>query len=331
MLSFLPAPLKAFLNLLLISINTVINALPILVLSILRPLLPIQALQSGIERVNNFIYHLWMDVNSAIMKLTCKIDFNIQGMEQVNVSGNCIIVSNHLSWADIFMICHIFGHRIPITKFFLKHSLVYIPVIGLVCLGLGMPFLRRYSRKDLLKNPKLKGRDIESTIKACRRLVLAPSSLVNFAEGTRCTPAKQQAVNSPYRHLMPPKATSLAVALGQIGTEIECLINLTLAYPNPPEKPFIALLQGKLNRVYAHVEVIPAKDLPVGDYLKDKQFKYSFMMWLRDLWARKDALLCREVFHDEPLPPRGENERKAEKAEMAEDKEKKENKASADA
>lgn len=299
MLSFLPAPIKAVINLLLISINTLINAIPILLLSIVRPLLPFKGVQYAIERCNNFIYHLWMDINGAIMHLTCNIKFTVKGMEQVKVQHSCFIVSNHLSWADIYMICHLFGHRIPITKFFLKHSLVYIPVIGLVCLGLGMPFLRRYSKKELLKNPKLKGRDVQSTIKACRRLVIAPSTLVNFAEGTRCTAVKQKAVNSPYRHLMPPKAASLAVALGQVGREIDCLINLTLSYPGSPEKPFIALLQGKLKEVYAHVEVIPKEELPCGDYLNDKQFKHTFTLWLRDLWSKKDALLAREVFHDE--------------------------------
>lgn len=312
MLSFLPSPVKAVINLLLISINTLINAIPILLLSIVRPLLPFKSVQYAIERSNNFIYHFWMDINSAIMLLTCKIKFTVKGMEQVNVKHSCFIVSNHLSWADIFMICHLFGHRIPITKFFLKHSLVYIPVIGLVCLGLGMPFLRRYSKKELLKNPKLKGKDVQSTLKACRRLVIAPSTLVNFAEGTRCTAQKQKAANSPYRHLMPPKAASLAVALGQVGHEIDCLINLTLSYPGSPEKPFIALLQGKLKEVYAHVEVMPQEKLLCGDYLNDKQFKHTFTLWLRDLWAQKDELLSREVFHDadevKALPADAQNE-----------------------
>ena len=296
MLSFLPAPLLCCLNLLLISVNTLICSIPIFILSLLRPLLPFKAGQNLCEQGNNVIYHLWMDINGLIMRLTNRINYRISGLDQIKVKRSCIVVSNHLSWADIVMLCHIFGHRIPITKFFLKHSLIYIPVIGLVCWGVGMPFLRRYSKKELLKNPKLKNKDIESTRKACRRLVCAPSTLVNFAEGTRFTPAKKQAVNSPYAHLMPPKAASLAIALGQIGSQIECFINLTLAYPKNPEKPFIALLKGRMHEVYAHIEVIPKDQLPIGDYLKDKEFKHSFTLWLRDLWAAKDTLLTREVY-----------------------------------
>ncbi len=300
MLSFLPSPLLVILNLVLISINTVVLSIPIFIFALLRPLLRFKAAQLALERGNNFIYHAWTGINTLIMRLTNRIEFEVSGMEQVKISGSCVIVSNHISWADIVLIGRLFGHRIPITKFFLKHSLIYIPVIGLVCLGLGMPFLRRYSRAELLKNPKLKGKDIESTRKACKRLIYAPTSLVNFAEGTRFTPQKRAAVNSPYRHLMPPKAASLAIALGQIGKRIDCILNLTLAYPENPHKPFIALLKGRMKKVYAHVEVISGADIKCGDYLNDKQFKHEFTLWLRDLWQQKDERLSSEVYHDAP-------------------------------
>ena len=137
MLSFLPAPLLCCLNLLLISVNTLICSIPIFILSLLRPLLPFKAGQNLCEQGNNVIYHLWMDINGLIMRLTNRINYRISGLDQIKVKRSCIVVSNHLSWADIVMLCHIFGHRIPITKFFLKHSLIYIPVIGLVCWGVG--------------------------------------------------------------------------------------------------------------------------------------------------------------------------------------------------
>lgn len=153
MLSFLPAPIKAVINLLLISINTLVNAIPILLLSIVRPLLPFKGVQYAIERCNNFIYHLWMDINGAIMHLTCNIKFTVKGMEQVKVQHSCFIVSNHLSWADIYMICHLFGHRIPITKFFLKHSLVYIRSSASSALALACPFCAGTAKRNCSKTP----------------------------------------------------------------------------------------------------------------------------------------------------------------------------------
>lgn len=270
------------------------------------------------EKCNNGIYISWTSANKAIFSLTNRTNYRIEGLEKLSVHNSCFIISNHISWTDIIMIGSIFGAKIPITKFFLKHSLIYIPLLGLACWGLGMPFLRRYTRKQLLQNPALKTRDIETTKKACRSLIYAPSTLVNFPEGTRFTPAKARAARSPYRHLMPPKGASLAVALGQVGQEIDCLINLTLCYPKNHGKVFIDLLKGRLHEVYAHIEIIDKKDLKCGDYLNDKQFKHEFTLWLRDLWAQKDALLDTVAGAPVQLPYKDQAD-KTETADTAED------------
>ena len=195
------------------------------------------------------------------------------------------------------MICHIYRGRIPITKFFLKQSLIFIPIIGQACYAIGMPFLRRYTRAQILKNPKLKTKDLDSTRKACQSLLVYPSSLVNFVEGTRFTKAKARSCKSPYQNLMPPKAASLAVALGMIGKNIDCLLNTTILYPDHKGQGsiFYALLCGRLDRVIARVEVIDKEFIEqklVGDYIGDKQFKRSFTNELRSIWQKKDEQIA---------------------------------------
>lgn len=235
--------------------------------------------------------------NNILMRLTTKVKWDIQGVENVKVKGSCIIISNHLSWTDIVMICHIYRGRIPITKFFLKQSLIFIPIIGQACYAIGMPFLRRYTRAQILKNPKLKTKDLDSTRKACQSLLVYPSSLVNFVEGTRFTKEKALAQKSPYQNLMPPKAASLAVALGMIGKNIDCLLNTTILYPGHKDQGsvFYDLLCGRLEKVIARVEVIDKETIEqklVGDYLGDKQFKRSFTNELRTLWQKKDEQIA---------------------------------------
>ncbi len=298
MLNFLPGAIILIINLLLVIINTLFFSIPILVLAIVRLMLPLHSLQTGIENFNNAIYKTWSGINALIIALTCKIDWQVSGFENIKVKKTCILISNHLSWADIVILCHVMRKSLPIPKFFLKHSLIFIPVIGLVCLGLGMPFMRRYSREDLLKNPKLRIKDLETTKKACRRLINTPATLVNFCEGTRFTPQKARAAKSPYAHLMPPKAASLGFALSQIGQDIETLVNVTISYPLNQQKPFIDLLKGRVKRVYVKAETIPLDERIIGDYIKDKKFKYDFTMYLREIWERKDELLAKEVFHD---------------------------------
>lgn len=292
MLSFLPAPLLFLLNFTLISVVTVVLAIPVFALALVRLLLPFKFVLALVDKVNQAVFYLWVSNNSFLMWLTNRIKWDIKGADIKKIQGSCFIISNHVTWTDIVMLGHIYRGKIPITKFFLKHSLIYIPILGQACYSLGMPFLRRYSRNELLKNPKLKMKDINATRKACLNLLEHPSSLVNFVEGTRYTPQKAAAQKSPYRHLMPPKAASLAIALGLIGEHIDCMLNTTLIYPGKHEGSiFMQMLCGRLNHVIARVEVIDKETIAahmVGDYLHDKQFKHAFTMYLRDMWQRKD-------------------------------------------
>ena len=96
---------------------------------------------------------------------------------------------------------------------------------------------------------------------------------------------------------MPPKAASLAVALGMIGKNIDCLLNTTILYPDHKGQGsiFYALLCGRLDRVIARVEVIDKEFIEqklVGDYIGDKQFKRSFTNELRSIWQKKDEQIA---------------------------------------
>ena len=295
MLSFLSAPRLFVINFTLFSVVTAILAIPVFVLAFVRLILPFGPVLSFVDRINQAVFYLWISNNAFLMWLTNRIKWDIQGADIEKIKGSCFIISNHVTWTDIVMLGQIYRGKIPITKFFLKHSLIYIPILGQACYSLGMPFLRRYSRNELLKNPKLKTKDIDATRTACQNLLQHPSTLVNFVEGTRFTPEKAKAQQSQYRHLMPPKAASLAIALGLIGPHIDCLLNTTLVYPGKHKGSiFMEMLCGRLKHVIARVEVMDKETINahmVGDYLQDKQFKHTFTMYLRQLWQRKDDLI----------------------------------------
>ena len=98
-----------------------------------------------------------------------------------------MVIANHQSWVDILVLQRILNHRIPFLKFFLKQELIFVPVLGLAWWALDFPFMKRYSPSQLKKNPKLKGKDIEITKKACSKFKTKPVSVMNFVEGTRYT------------------------------------------------------------------------------------------------------------------------------------------------
>ena len=64
--------------------------------------------------------------------------------------------------------------------------------------------MRRYSEKFLLRNPHLRGKDIETTATPARSFATYPPPS-STSWGTRFTDQKREAARSRYRHLMPPR------------------------------------------------------------------------------------------------------------------------------
>ena len=291
MISFLPSPILLLINCILIAINCIVIATPIMLLGIIRILMPVKPIRYAIEFFNYYLYKTWVFNNRWIIGLTNNIKWPITGDEIPATKKSCMIISNHLSWADILFIGCIYKGNVPVTKFFMKQNLIYIPFVGLACYALGMPFLKRYSKSQLIKNPKLRKKDIDSTKKACDRLIEYPSTLINFVEGSRYTPEKAKKAKTPYNNLLPPKTTSLGVALGEIGNRVEYIFNNTFYYPDNNKKVFIDLLKGRVKNVFVNIEIMKNTDGLIGNYLEDKEFKHQFTLKVRDLWEEKDAVI----------------------------------------
>ena len=291
MLTFLPGPLIFLLSALLTITQTAFWAALILCFSLFK-LLPIPLLSALCSRINNLLMRGWLECNTLIMGLTNRIEWEIEDNTRLRQEGWYLVVCNHLSWTDIVVLGHLFRGRIPVPKFFMKHELIYIPLLGLACWGLDMPFMRRYSREFLLRNPHLRGKDIETTRSACEKFRHIPTTVINFVEGTRFTEAKRERSRSPYRRLMAPKAAGLAFTLAAMGEQFDKMINVTLSYPDNRETPFKDFMMGRMTRIRVHIEELPIEGAMVGDYFNDKQFKRGFQQWLNALWAEKEARLA---------------------------------------
>jgi 1-acyl-sn-glycerol-3-phosphate acyltransferase len=146
--------------------------------------------------------------------------------------GWYLVNCNHQSWADILVLQHLLTRRIPLLKFFLKQQLVWVPVMGLAWWALDFPFMRRHSDDVLKAHPELRAKDQESTRLACEKFALIPTSVMNFCEGTRFTLAKHQRQQSPYRHLLRPKAGGIALALNVMGDKFRAILDVTIVYPD---------------------------------------------------------------------------------------------------
>ncbi len=174
--------------------------------------LPFDAVRRQIDPVHNAIATAWIAGNSGWMRLTQRTEWDVAGVAELLYAGWYLVNANHQTWVDIFVLQHLLSRRIPLLKFFLKPQLIWVPVIGLAWWALDFPFMKRHGKADLRRNPQLRHQDRDATQRACAKFALVPTSVMNFAEGTRCTPDKHRVQHSPYRHLLKPKAV-LALAL----------------------------------------------------------------------------------------------------------------------
>jgi 1-acyl-sn-glycerol-3-phosphate acyltransferase len=302
--NLLPPVVRGSIAALLFAVNTVFWCTPLFAFAIVRLLLPFAAVRRAIDRVLNAIATGWIACNSGWMRLMLPTRWDVQGVEALRYGGWYLVVSNHQSWSDILVLQHVLNRRIPMLKFFLKKELIYVPLLGLAWWALDFPFMARHGKKALEKNPALRGQDRETTRRACEKFSLVPTSVMSFAEGTRFTQAKHDAQQSPYRHLLKPKAGAIALSLDAMGERFRSLVDVTIVYPGGAGSVW-RFLCGDVRQVVVRVQQRPIPvELLRGDYTEDAAFRARFLAWLEGLWADKDAQIDEIVGqpHGDRLP-----------------------------
>jgi 1-acyl-sn-glycerol-3-phosphate acyltransferase len=291
MLNFLPAPIIIFFSLTFYMLNTLFWLVPIIIFSLLKAILPFRAWQKLMSYLLDTMASNWVAVNSFIQDLFTRVKFNHTGLEKLTMNNWYLVISNHQSWVDILVLQRVLHGKIPFLKFFLKKELIYVPFLGIAWWALDFPFMKRFSREFLEKNPHLKGKDIETTRKACEKFKHKPVSVMNFLEGTRFTEAKHQKQGVEFKHLLKPKAGGIAFVLDAMREHLTTIVNVTIEYPQGIPT-FIDFIQGKVKQVNVIIETLPIDEKILGDYFNDPEYKENFQSWVNQLWYEKDQKLA---------------------------------------
>ena len=286
-------PLRIALISLLIALSTVLHVVPLLLVAVIKALLPFQALRQASNPLLTGIAESWIGVNSWMLARLTDTRVVVQGDGALDNAGHYLVIANHQSWVDILILQFVFNRRIPLLRFFLKRQLFWVPLLGLAWWALDFPFMGRYTKKQIARNPELAGRDIEATRRACEKFRSIPIAIMNFVEGTRFTQAKHDAQGSPYRHLLKPKSGGVAFVLDAMGSGLHGILDISIAYPGgiPTMMDLIANRVPEV-RVLVRPRPLPA-DLMHGDYQNDRAFRARFQQWMNGVWQDKDADLSR--------------------------------------
>lgn len=288
MLDFLPEPVKGSMVILLILLSTLIWYPLLLLLALIKLLIPLKPVRTFATRGLNGIARIWIESNSTFMRLFNRIEWHIENNATLSRDRWYFVTCNHQSWADIMVVQNVLNQRIPLMKFFLKKELLWVPLLGIAWWALDFPFMKRYSREKLMKKPELRGKDLETTKKACEKFEYTPVAVFNFMEGTRFTREKHAQQASPFRHLLKPRTGGTGFVLGAMGTKLQTMLDITIVYPDGVGGIW-DYLSGRIRRVVIHIDekTIPT-DFLGRDYNNDREFRIAFQKWVTALWEEKD-------------------------------------------
>ena len=293
----LPVPPMVWLRvvpiLLLIVLNTLVNALPLLAMAVVKAVLPFERARRACNPALIWFAENWIVVNSAMIDGFTRTRFHVSEDVAPQRDGHYLVLANHQSWMDIVVLQKVFNRRIPFLRFFLKRQLFWVPVLGLCWWALDFPFMGRYTRKQIAKNPELGRRDMQATRRACEKFRAIPVSVMNFVEGTRFTPEKHAAQLSPFRHLLKPKSGGVAFVIDAMGDSLHAILDVTIVYPGG-RPSLVDLIGGRVPEVRVAIRERPIPDTLIGgDYQEDRAFRARFQQWMNGVWEEKDKEIAR--------------------------------------
>ena len=258
------------------------------IINIPRIIIPLKSFKILLSKVSNIIGDITVYWVKLTMILMHGNNIELIGEEKdFKMDEWYMAMSNHQSWADIFVLLASANYKIPLLKFFMKKELWWIPFIFLANKTLNMPFVNRHSKDKIKKNPSLRTKDYENTIKSCKRFLRSPSTIFSYAEGTRFTKDKHEKQNSPYKNLLIAKVGGMATALSAM-PKINTLIDYSLIYKSNKRSAW-DFLTGEMRDVKVIVKKydIPER-LKNKNYSTDEHYREDFKIWIETIWAEKD-------------------------------------------
>ncbi|MCG8613704.1 MAG: 1-acyl-sn-glycerol-3-phosphate acyltransferase [Pseudomonadales bacterium] len=247
--------------------------LPLIILvAVLRLLTPGTRYRQLFAAVVRGITGLLLRLCNRLTTIINGISWEITGSANLEANQRYIIVCNHQSSVDRWVLHTIFEKKIPLVAFIVNDSTVQIPVIGLILRALEFPSLKQLDKvaQDTTAN-----------------------TLCYFPEGKIFNRKAHKNELSIYKYLLNPTSTSLTTVASKYESmhQIINILDVTIHYPSAIEPRLWDYFCGRLQTIQAVVEM-PTTPAHPEDYDE----------WLEERWCKKDDLLS-ELNRAIPLTP----------------------------
>lgn len=282
--------LRAFAIFVLTSINLVIWG-TLVFAGGLPKLLTLGRARRRVIQLMSWFAERWVQGNNQIFDWLLDTRWEVSGLEGLRRDGHYLVISNHVSWVDIFALSRACLWKGPFIRFFLKRPLIWFPIAGQACWALEFPFMRRYTPEYLKQHPEKRGRDLETTKLACERYRHVPVTILNFIEGTRFTRSKHDDQQSPYRHLLRPRIGGIGFVLASFAGQLDAMYDVTLIYPHR-DVTLWDFVTNRLEwvRLEARRIAVPAEFHSDG-ITQPGPARDDFKQWVEQIWREKDELI----------------------------------------
>lgn len=295
---YLLAVLRAVTTIIFLLANLVLVGTPVALLGIVKFAVQFTAPRSRLRtRVILLLARIaeqWVANNNRIFDWTLPTRWQVTGIPaDLRADGHYLLISNHQSWVDIVVLFRVFHKRMAFLRFFMKRELIWFPIVGQGCWALEYPLMSRYSPEYLQQHPEKRGKDLETTRRACQRYRHMPVAVANFVEGTRFTAEKRDDQESPYAHLLRPRLGGISYVLASLGDQLDAVFDVTVAYSTEPT--FWKFVTGRIATIRVHVRKL---DVPAEFFTpaitEPGPARERFRAWMDQLWREKDVLLVED-------------------------------------
>lgn len=253
--------------------------LPLLLLAaLIRLAVPHAAVQRFNHQMVEFVYRTAVKIDAWWFASVLGIRFAVEDptdiLGSLTPTQSPVVISNHQSWFDIFLLQTILSRHGPILKFVIKVELLWVPVLGWICLALNFPRLRRKV------DAQSRSEDLKRVQTASLTLGSEPGGLLIFPEGTRFSEEKRKTDGSPYQNLLKPRPGGLTMIQKSMPVDTE-VVDISIGYM-PGETGCWRCMSGSVDKIRVKVESHQIQDVAEPG------------VWLDRRWMAKDLWLARE-------------------------------------
>lgn len=284
---------------LLVTVSTIVLTSVIAILAVFKFLAPRGRAFNTMTHLASWFGELWVSINNGLISFYRGMNWDVRLPDNLSHEGRYLVVCNHQSGVDILTLQYCLNRRVPFGRYLLKQQLIWVPVLGIAWWALDMAFLRRYSKQELLRNPALRGKDLENAARACGKLKHIPVSMMTFPEGTRFSGAKRDEQNSPFKYLLRPRYGGVGQVLYSFDDALDAVIDVTITYPRGTPSVW-QYISGQVKKISVDVKLRPIGEGIRGrNFREDSTAKHRLKTWLDGIWQEKEAYIARNLADEE--------------------------------